>query len=68
MTVVDVDHERDLALCSDAAGRRSSVEIALVDPVMTGELLLVHAGTALGRVGEDATPGASEIGRRGATA
>jgi hydrogenase maturation factor len=47
MTVLDIDCERGLALCSDAEGRRSSVEIALVDPVMSGEALLVHAGTAL---------------------
>jgi hydrogenase maturation factor len=49
MTVVEIDHERDLALCSDSEGQRSSVEIALVDPVACGEVLLVHAGTALGR-------------------
>jgi len=54
MTVVDVDGQRDLALCADAAGRRSSVEIGLVDPVMPGEVLLVHAGTALGRAAENA--------------
>jgi hydrogenase expression/formation protein HypC len=55
MTVLDVDRERDLALCADAAGQRSSVEIALVDPVAPGEVLLVHAGTALGRVAENAS-------------
>ena len=36
---------------------RSSVEIALVEPVSPGEVLLVHAGTALGRASEqDADP------------
>lgn len=49
MTVVEIDRERSLALCSNAEGQRSSVEIALVDPVARGEMLLVHAGTALGR-------------------
>ncbi len=52
MTVVEVDCHRGLALCSDAEGERSSVEIALVDPVASGEVLLVHAGTALGRAAE----------------
>ena len=47
MTVVAVDEERGLALCEDAAGDRSSVEIALVDAVTPGAVLLVHAGTAL---------------------
>jgi hydrogenase maturation factor len=49
MRVAIVDSERGLALCSDAEGRRSSVETALVEPVQPGELLLVHAGTALAR-------------------
>ena len=62
MTVVDVDRERDLALCADAAGKRSTVEIALVDPVVLGEVLLVHAGTALARAAEHAT--VSDVGGR----
>lgn len=49
MRVVRVDSKRSLALCSDAEGERASVEIALVEPVMSGEVLLVHAGTALTR-------------------
>jgi hydrogenase maturation factor len=52
MRVVKIDRERGLALCSDAEGERSSVEIALVDPVEPGEVLLIHAGTALGRAPE----------------
>jgi len=52
MTVVDVDLRRDLALCANSAGQRSSVEIALVEPVVPGEVLLVHAGTALSRAAE----------------
>ena len=47
MRVQQVDEGRGLALCEDAGGRRSSVEIALVDPVMVGDELLVHAGTAI---------------------
>ncbi|MEZ5076732.1 MAG: HypC/HybG/HupF family hydrogenase formation chaperone [Solirubrobacterales bacterium] len=49
MTVLDLDPERGLALCTDAEGARSSVETALVEPVAAGERLLVHAGTAIGR-------------------
>ena len=57
MRVLKVDDGRALALCSDGAGARSSVEIALVEPVEPGEVLLVHAGTALGRAAGQ--PGAS---------
>jgi len=56
MRVIEVDRERDLALCADPRGQRSSVEIALVDPVVCGEMLLVHAGTALGRAAEGGGP------------
>ena len=47
MTVRGVDRERGLALCEGADGARSSVEIALVEPVEVGDTLLVHAGTAI---------------------
>jgi hydrogenase maturation factor len=50
MTVVRVDAARELALCQDTEGARSSVEIALVEPVSEGDTLLVHAGTALVRL------------------
>ena len=49
MRVIEVDETRALALCETAAGERSTVEIALVDPVAVGDELLVHAGTAIGR-------------------
>ncbi|MBN9621988.1 MAG: HypC/HybG/HupF family hydrogenase formation chaperone [Actinobacteria bacterium] len=49
MDVLEVDAGRGLALCADAERRRSSVEIALVDPVAPGDRLLVHAGTAIAR-------------------
>ncbi|HEY5261929.1 MAG TPA: HypC/HybG/HupF family hydrogenase formation chaperone [Solirubrobacteraceae bacterium] len=54
MRVIEIDCERDLALCVEADGAHSSVEIALVSPVALGEMLLVHAGTALGRGAEGA--------------
>jgi hydrogenase maturation factor len=57
MTVLKVDLGRALALCADPDGERSNVEIALVEPVSAGEVLLVHAGTALGRAaGQAGTP------------
>ncbi len=62
MTVVRVDPERALALCERGGGARASVEIALVEPVAPGEVLLVHAGTAIARLG---APGASPAGRAG---
>lgn len=43
-----VDASRGLALCADADGVTSTVEIGLVDPVAVGDALLVHAGTAIG--------------------
>jgi hydrogenase maturation factor len=49
MTVLRVDSERELALCSDAAGDHRTIEIALVLPVASGDELLVHAGTAIAR-------------------
>jgi hydrogenase maturation factor len=49
MEVLDVDAERGLALCTDGAAARSTIETALVEPVRRGDRLLVHAGTAIGR-------------------
>jgi hydrogenase maturation factor len=45
--VVRIDDARALALCEDEDGVRSTVEIALVEPIAEGATLLVHAGTAL---------------------
>jgi hydrogenase maturation factor len=53
MRVVRVDEERELALCSVEDGRRNSVEIALVGPVAEGDVLLVHAGTAIARMASE---------------
>jgi hydrogenase maturation factor len=47
MTVVAIDNERGLALCANDADQRVTVEIALVAPVAIGDVLLVHAGTAI---------------------
>jgi hydrogenase maturation factor len=49
-TVVAVDRDRELALCAGADGTRSTIEIALVAPVVPGDVLLVHAGTAIARL------------------
>ena len=50
MTVVRVDDRRGLALCSDELGARATVETALVEAVVPGDRLLVHAGTAIARL------------------
>jgi hydrogenase maturation factor len=49
MEVLAIDDDRGIALCCAGDGARDSVEIALVAPVAPGDVLLVHAGTALGR-------------------
>jgi hydrogenase assembly chaperone HypC/HupF len=51
LTVLRVDEERELALCSTDAGEKETVETALVGPVEPGDALLVHAGTAIQRLG-----------------
>jgi hydrogenase maturation factor len=51
MTVVRVDERRDLALCADKEGRRTTVEISLIESVAPGTQLLVHAGTAIATLG-----------------
>ena len=49
-TVVAVDSDRQLALCDGPGGQRSTVDIALVTSVVPGDVLLVHAGTAIARL------------------
>ena len=51
MTVMEVDSERELALCETVDGERETVEITLVQPVHPAERLLIHAGTAIARGG-----------------
>lgn len=53
MRVLALDAGRGLALCADAEGARSTVEVALVDAA-PGDTLLVHAGTALTRLEDPA--------------
>jgi hydrogenase maturation factor len=50
MRVVRVDEARGLALCADGEDRRETVEVGLVEPVLPGDGVLVHAGTALTRI------------------
>ena len=48
MRVVHIDGGRELALCEVEEGsERTTVEIALVQPVAEDDVLLVHAGTAI---------------------
>jgi len=54
MRVIRIDAERELALCAtEDAAERSTVEIALVQPVSEGDRLLVHAGTAIAHAGRE---------------
>ena len=54
MRVLKIDRERELALCERRGdAERSTVEIALVLPVAEGDLLLVHAGTAIAHAGAE---------------
>ena len=50
MSVLRIDEDRGLALCADDDGARSTVEIALVEPVAPADRVLVHAGVALVRL------------------
>ena len=49
MRVLEADAARELALCVDDEQRRRGVDTAIVGVVLPGEVLLVHAGTALFR-------------------
>jgi hydrogenase maturation factor len=53
MTVLRLDEERGLALCADGEGNHETVETDLVAPVVPGDTLLVHAGTAIARLTEE---------------
>ena len=54
LRVVRIDRERELALCERGEdGARETVEIALVAPVSEGDVLLVHAGTAIASLGSE---------------
>jgi hydrogenase maturation factor len=47
MRVLRVDDQRGLALCAADDGERATVEIALLEDVAVGDLVLVHADVAL---------------------
>jgi hydrogenase maturation factor len=47
LTILRMEQESGLALCSDDFGDTESVEIELVQPVREGDRVLVHAGTAI---------------------
>ena len=47
LRVLRVDNERGLALCANASGEHTTIEIALIPPVAPGDGLLAHAGTAI---------------------
>jgi len=50
----------DDALCLDAGGTRARIAVDLVAPVRIGEVLLTHAGVAIGRItGQGARMGES---------
>lgn len=54
LRVLKLDDSRGLALCENDEGARETVEIALVPEVTLGDRLLVHAGTAIARLEEEA--------------
>ena len=54
MRVDSIDDTLGMAWCSDRAGERAEVMIALVNNVAIGDWLLVHAGTALTRLDPNA--------------
>jgi hydrogenase assembly chaperone HypC/HupF len=56
LRVVRVDANRGLALCEDDAGERTTIEVALIDPVAPGDALLAHAGTAISNLPAKAGP------------
>ena len=49
LRVVSVDEASGLAVCADEHGASAEVDVLLVAPVAPGDLLLVHAGAAIGR-------------------
>lgn len=53
MQVLHADADAELAVCADEQGARSEVMTALVGPVHAGDVLLVHAGTALIRLEDE---------------
>jgi hydrogenase maturation factor len=55
LRVVKIDARRELALCENDDRQRTTVEIALVQPVALQDVLLVHAGTAIAHAAPEET-------------
>jgi hydrogenase maturation factor len=51
MTIMGIDDQRRLALCTDVSGARHAVETALLETVTIGQVVLVHAGVAIAALG-----------------
>jgi hydrogenase maturation factor len=56
MIVVELDSVSGLARCTDSTGTVSDVEIGLIDTALPGAHLIVHAGTAIGRLDLEERP------------
>jgi hydrogenase maturation factor len=56
LRVERVDADRGLALCAAEEGAEETVEVALVGAVAPGDMLLVHAGTALVKLESNPAP------------
>jgi hydrogenase maturation factor len=51
--VIAADGDRELATGHDESGEATEIDTMLVGPVAAGDRLLVHAGTAIARIGEE---------------
>ena len=51
--VIMADEARELAMGHDDTGVATEIDTMLVGPVAPGDRLLVHAGTAIARIGEE---------------
>jgi hydrogenase maturation factor len=54
MRVVHIHNSSGLAVCDDGTGSLRTIEIGLVEPVATGDSVLVHADVALANLGAGA--------------
>ena len=54
MVVLALDEARGLALCAREDRTHVTVEAALVGAVSVGDVLIVHAGTAIATIGATA--------------
>ena len=54
MRALKVDAGSGLAVCLDPRGSTSEVDLGIVSGVSPGDIVLVHAGVALARLGREA--------------